>query len=685
MAIYTNPTTKKTIDNSLYGVTPQDLANQGYVPDKITANSLVDQTPIDYVTAEETPIPGIPEPTTSETKPTLSQPQSDLQSKINELMGVNNSLAGEGAYRSNLEQQNKDLQEQMKAESDYTAQLKLLQAEQKNIPDQMQLQAEGRGITAGGLQPLQTAELRRNAIKANTVGALLSASQGKIAYAQGLIDRAVKAEFDPIRAKQQALKDNIDLALKSPLYTEDEKKRAEETKRRLDAEDRVIAQQEADKKTILSLATEASQNGAGSLLSTQIAQAKTVDEAIALSAGFTQQKTQQDEQKQLVINGYTKLNPSQLKGLTESQILRMPNGDIYKKPADKLSTQLIVSNNRNILIDTQTGKTIADLGQAENKFQLSSDAEGNPLVFNPQTGSVMRTDRNNNPTAMTTDVAKSLGLVEGIDYIQGDPFQSGNGTLYTAKFIGDPVQTTIKGLDNAARTGKGAFYTQSGQQRWTHTAMSDQEWLSKTPQQKQDIVAQMYSKEGGSGNLIKKGEPVIMKVNGIDYQVASDGSLKTPDVPAETQKATELKTNALTSAQELLNKLNSGQGSSAVGFGNKAVRYFTGLIGGTSIQDFETQFNNLKSLLSLDNVKYLKGQGQVSDAERKLLSDASAKLDLNQSATEFKKSLEDVIKGLNGTEKTTQSVITVISPDGEEGTIPADQLEEALKQGYKKK
>jgi len=34
----------------------------------------------------------------------------------------------------------------------------------------------------------------------------------------------------------------------------------------------------------------------------------------------------------------------------------------------------------------------------------------------------MRTDRHNNPVAMTTDVAKTLGLVEGVDYTVGDPF-----------------------------------------------------------------------------------------------------------------------------------------------------------------------------------------------------------------------------------------------------------------------
>lgn len=52
------------------------------------------------------------------------------------------------------------------------------------------------------------------------------------------------------------------------------------------------------------------------------------------------------------------------------------------------------------------------------------------------TGAPMRTDRNSNPTAMTTDVAKTGGLVLGKDYVQGDPFIGGDGkTYYTAKLL----------------------------------------------------------------------------------------------------------------------------------------------------------------------------------------------------------------------------------------------------------
>jgi hypothetical protein len=109
----------------------------------------------------------------------------------------------------------------------------------------------------------------------------------------------------------------------------------------------------------------------------------------------------------------------------------------------------------------------------------------------------MRTERNNNPTAMTTDVAKSLWWVEWVDYIQWDSFKTWDGrTLYTAKLIGDPIETTIKLLDNAASSWRWAFYTKWWAKRWTHTAMSDKDWLALTPEQKQNVVLQMLQREG---------------------------------------------------------------------------------------------------------------------------------------------------------------------------------------------
>lgn len=112
--------------------------------------------------------------------------------------------------------------------------------------------------------------------------------------------------------------------------------------------------------------------------------------------------------------------------------------------------------------------------------------------------------------------------------------------------------------------------------------------------------------------------------------------------------ARSLKDNALTSAQDLLTKFNQGKGTSVVGKFGKAASLVSFVLGGTEAENFKVQFKNLKSLLSLDNVSYLKGQGQVSDAERKLLSEASAKLELSQSESEFKDALEDIVVGLGG-------------------------------------
>ena len=117
----------------------------------------------------------------------------------------------------------------------------------------------------------------------------------------------------------------------------------------------------------------------------------------------------------------------------------------------------------------------------------------------------MRTDRHSNPTAMTTDVAATLGLIEGVDYERGDAFPD-NPNLFTAKFLGDPVNTTIKALNASAESGdRQAFYTQGGGQRWTHTAMSDEDWTAKTPEEKREVIKEMYKKEGGSGELFGEG------------------------------------------------------------------------------------------------------------------------------------------------------------------------------------
>jgi len=162
-----------------------------------------------------------------------------------------------------------------------------------------------------------------------------------------------------------------------------------------------------------------------------------------------------------------------------------------------------------------------------------------------------------------------------------------------------------------------------------------------------------YTGSGSSsGSKISSNPEVESWVKNIQ-----SGAAKITSVPAKLKNAVsvalangsgnsnsnnELKNTALKSAQDLLDSFNSGN-NYAVGKSS-----ILPVIPGTESQDFVNQYDNLKSLLSLDNIKLLKGQGAVSDSERKLLAEASTKLNRNQSEGEFQKTLQDLVNNLKG-------------------------------------
>src|SRR6185369_3515383 len=80
-----------------------------------------------------------------------------------------------------------------------------------------------------------------------------------------------------------------------------------------------------------------------------------------------------------------------------------------------------------------------------------------------------RTDRNNNPAAFTTDIAKEAGLELNVDYCVGNKFPDPSN-LYTAKLLGNPLEVTIKVID------KIGYYTKHGQPRWTYIAIPKFVW-----------------------------------------------------------------------------------------------------------------------------------------------------------------------------------------------------------------
>lgn len=168
----------------------------------------------------------------------------------------------------------------------------------------------------------------------------------------------------------------------------------------------------------------------------------------------------------------------------------------FPRPGDDPGTLQQKAQNRQIAIDSF--KQSAGPGAFGNNNNSSLDSVLDAIGFNKGGGgtpkATMRTDKNNNPTAMTTDVARELGLVYGVDYVQGAKFP-GNSNLYTARLLGDPVAITIKGLD------QGGFYTRSGKQRWSYIGIPQAQWNKMSYSQKVAVVKTMYKREGNTGVL----------------------------------------------------------------------------------------------------------------------------------------------------------------------------------------
>lgn len=109
----------------------------------------------------------------------------------------------------------------------------------------------------------------------------------------------------------------------------------------------------------------------------------------------------------------------------------------------------------------------------------------------------------------------------------------------------------------------------------------------------------------------------------------------------ETGSSTDLISEMKNVADKLVNRDTSKITSNPATLGLNRIG---AKIPGTEGKMTQALYEQLKNLLSLENIKYLKGQGQVSDAERALLEKASSALSTDLSNEDFK-SLLGEIKG----------------------------------------
>lgn len=133
------------------------------------------------------------------------------------------------------------------------------------IENQEQMNAQGRGITAGGLAPLQAADLRKNQIQqsaiasqALTVKSAVYAAQGKLSLAKDAADKSAQVQFD---AEQQQI-DYMNALIKAnePQMTKEEKAQADLVTAKLADRQNLIDNAKQDKVTGIGLAAAAMKN-----------------------------------------------------------------------------------------------------------------------------------------------------------------------------------------------------------------------------------------------------------------------------------------------------------------------------------------------------------------------------------------------------------------------------------------
>ncbi len=392
----------------------------------------------------------------------------------------------------------------------------------------------------------------------------------------------------------------------------------------------------------------------------------------------------------------------------QSPVITQPTAPVVPKTDPVVQSQVPMNNTApqgldySKYTDPATGRVLSPQEYANMLASRVSGGSvpnyaGNALTQAPQTSQQLTstaTDLNNQRNDIATGAT--------------DPYKaaSASGIAYNPNELA-AIEKAYAGIYDPAL--KDVFAKLDTKQKQDAATLENKNKLSQMAQQHQyDVQLKQTPTASESLATAGKGPYVPGKNPTVDAwaQRIYDGNAKITDIPSTDKglrnavtvalnsngnqangkpTTSALGVQALKTAKTLLDKVNSGTGTSAIGtsrvFGGAAA----GATPGTNASNLSNDFNTLKSQLSLDAVKYLKGQGAVSDAERALLSSAVTKLNLAQSDEEFKTTLQGIINTLeDGQTSNTGNGFDVTDPDGGVHTFPtqaaADEFKKAIGQ-----
>ncbi len=176
-----------------------------------------------------------------------------------------------------------------------------------------------------------------------------------------------------------------------------------------------------------------------------------------------------------------------------------------------------------------------------------------------------------------------------------------------------------------------------------------------------------------SAGFMATGKPETM--NDFIYRTQNPNAFDTK-IGAATGK-----TSGAQSAIGLIDKLLSGDVGSISGYGKYNP---LNALPGSDAQLLQNNYDQLKSMLSLEGRQMLKGSGQISDYEAKMLEKAASSLGQNLSPEQMRGVLEELKTNLNqgagASPNGSQQIRVRNLKTGETGTIPENEFDPTLYQ-----
>jgi len=534
------------------------------------------------------------------------------------------------------------------------AQMQGLNAEAQGVPIQIQQNSEGRGITVAGAKPLETSALRNIALRSIPLQGQILAAQAKVSAAQGDVDTAnntYKLAQDKLNQVFKLRSDdatnlyNYQQKLIDTVFnyaTEQEKEKLTD-KRQQNQNDFVLLQNNI--KYVQDIAKQASDSGQFDI-SAKITQLDPKSPTYLDDVANLQKQIVSKDEQEMLLNGYIKLKPSQLAGLTENDIVRMPNGDIWKKPSDKMSE-----------IEMYAAKKAIDNQYQNSEFKvIGKDDNGNDIYGFVNTS-------NNTVTKVTGTYGGQCGAYINDVYgtSVGDSWESKQSISNTTpqQFASSPQVNDVVVFKTKMPYGHIAAVTAVNGNQITITESNwnnDEKIGIRTINVNDPSITGVYR-----GATIKQASPTYQE---------------------------ERKSRTLQSVRELIPQVSRW----TVGVGS-----YLRFIPGTPAADFAAELDTLKSSITFGELTEMReasktggALGQVSDYENRILSAALGALDTKQSPENFKEQLRKIEESITRWQKakgvsTTSAVLK--SPDGTQyvnlSDLTPEQIKEAKSAGWK--